>query len=1324
MNFLQHQIHTSKIMRKIAEKTGAALITTLIAATVINFATASAAIKTKNTNETNFADKKTEVVGKDSIRTVTERRRNPELRAAERPATPNANSIHINRENTAMTPEQLVKDIFLNSAGAGVCAIDGMISDVTFTGAEWNGTAWSSATNISRSLSFFSNGSVIFSDDVETSPGHTEHFEMEEGLLLTTAGAALMEGPNASDNAMGGGESVTGDPDLGGLGLNIKTGAILEFNFIPQQEHISFQYSFVSEEYSEFANSTYNDVFGFFIWEIDDAGNVIGNKSNIAKLPITHTGDYDVKINNVNWGYREANIAGSWSDENPYTEGTEADYKTSSNNELAYNPNYFKPNYKGDPYMEFDGRTVVLVASADVQPGHKYHLKLAVSNVSDTNLGSGVFLKAGSFDIGTGMVNYGNEIQGMEHLYESCEHNHLDIFVAQNNNQPRTITLTYSGSAAGSIVQQNGSPMPTSITVPGNQSIAVLNYKVLSGVQEGNILITAQVQGCGTPSSINLSVHPKFSSPKVNLIPDCGGTDRGAAFITVTGGFHPQMELDNSGEWQSITIPFTGLTAGSSHSIHVRDSIGCPYDETFSFTIPSCYAIQPENATVQEYQDVTINILANDRLPASILAAPAFNLAEHVAEQPKNGTLLAHGSGASQQIVYRNSGTAALTNNIDSFTYSFTVQNPSPVTPSSQTLTGKVYIYVLSDNNGASACMNEDFEISLDTKPAGVQFSWTAMSGTIVQYTPIRDLKNVTDSVSFLIEPVVPNAATRYNGPFPKGKFTLWPGNRAGFGEMHWTGAVNSDWSNPSNWVQTFGASYVPVKWQPSACVDVVIDNNAEQFPELTNPVSCRNITMTDRAMLKNPHPLTYEKAAVTIQLKPNEMDRYVMWSAPLTGMTSGDYSAGTGDAFMNFFQQAAPGVAGSAAAVNRFTGSVASITAPLPLGQAFNLKVISTGVTGKRPLSFSGNRKFITSGVALGSNRQFSLNVSGGDNSGYTLLQVVNPYMAYLSVDSFIKNNTDLQSGYYIWNGETKSDITAISTIPLTDGNRYVLNTPLSLSSNPNVIPPLQSFFVAKKSGTAHKGTVQMSPDWTTTSPTLPYSLRAGNEKISVLHISVKQGDKTAHAAIIANRNSSDFTDREDLPAMAYEISGETPPLSVYTLNAKKEPLVINSSGTLDMGEVILGLRLKDAGNVTLEFSGLADFGYYVDLFDRTKNQKFRLSAFNNSYSFSVQANSTPKEINDRFTLRMSVIGSRSGNEALRSSSVSAVTTNTGILLRSLNGNLIQRIEIRDVLGRLVHLEDGLDASERAISLPAQRLYIIKVRAGGEEIVERAMTK
>ena len=57
--------------------------------------------------------------------------------------------------------------------------------------------------------------------------------------------------------------------------------AVLEFDFIPTSEQLSFKYVFASQEYFAFENSQYNDVFGFFL----SGPGIVGPYSSPAGFP-------------------------------------------------------------------------------------------------------------------------------------------------------------------------------------------------------------------------------------------------------------------------------------------------------------------------------------------------------------------------------------------------------------------------------------------------------------------------------------------------------------------------------------------------------------------------------------------------------------------------------------------------------------------------------------------------------------------------------------------------------------------------------------------------------------------------------------------------------------------------------------------------------------------------------------------------------------------------------------------------------------------------------------------------------------------------------
>jgi len=176
------------------------------------------------------------------------------------------------------------------------------------------------------------------------------------GIILSSGAAKGAAGPNSSGgNTTGFSTSGKGDTDLDAIVApnNTTDTTILEFDFIPKGNTLHFNYSFGSEEYNEFVNAGFNDVFAFFL-----------NKQNVALLPGTTTA---VSIDNVNNG----------------------------KNSQFYIDNTVKPTPRPDTQM--DGLTKVLSVTAKVTAGQVNHIKLAIADVGDTILDSNVFIQTGSF---------------------------------------------------------------------------------------------------------------------------------------------------------------------------------------------------------------------------------------------------------------------------------------------------------------------------------------------------------------------------------------------------------------------------------------------------------------------------------------------------------------------------------------------------------------------------------------------------------------------------------------------------------------------------------------------------------------------------------------------------------------------------------------------------------------------------------------------------------------------------------------------------------------------------------------------------------------
>ncbi len=240
-------------------------------------------------------------------------------------AAPEQGSLVVS-DLTNKKPEELVNNLL----GAGVA-----VSNVSFRGA-------------TRSAGFFTGGANIIGFD--------------QGIILSTGAVQNVVGPNRSTETTTVNETQ-GDAQLNQLipGLTTNDATVLEFDFVPTGSTVTFQYVFASEEYNEFVNSEFNDLFGFFL-----------NGQNIAVLPGTNV---SVSINNVNGG------------------------KPLGTN--PKNPQFYVNNDRQDGSAplntEMDGLTVVLSVQAAVKSGQTNRLKLAIADASDFFLDSNVFIKAASF---------------------------------------------------------------------------------------------------------------------------------------------------------------------------------------------------------------------------------------------------------------------------------------------------------------------------------------------------------------------------------------------------------------------------------------------------------------------------------------------------------------------------------------------------------------------------------------------------------------------------------------------------------------------------------------------------------------------------------------------------------------------------------------------------------------------------------------------------------------------------------------------------------------------------------------------------------------
>jgi hypothetical protein len=335
------------------------------------------------------------------------------------------------------------------------------------------------------------------------------------------------------------------------------------------------------------------------------------------------------------------------------------------------------------------------------------------------------------------------------------------------------------------------------------------------------------------------------------------------------------------------------------------------------------------------------------------------------------------------------------------------------------------------------------------------------------------------------------------------------------------------------------------------------------------------------------------------------------------------------------------------------------------------------------------------------------------------TLIQVANPYMAYLDFGKFLAGNTGIQSGgYYWWDGDVEHGFSMVSA----NGNRYeMIGSPFTYSP-PGLIAPLQSFIVAKAGGsTGNVPKLKMSPAWTTTSTGVyeSYSLRTTRVLSGgILDIQASQGNKSSHAALLYDPEATLLLGKEDLPAAVVDEA----PLTLYTFTPQRDALALNTSGDFESYEVALGLRVRDAGETKLTFTGLDTFGHEVYLIDYEKGTITILSE-TPEYTFTIakSASSGFTELNDRFRLRFYYTGNGivTGNEPL--ATLNAYAQDGYLYVRSREGE-IAHLQIYTVLGGLVY-DDRTPSHQYRIKL-SPSIYIIKAFINNKYTNEKVIVK
>ncbi|WP_430400361.1 choice-of-anchor L domain-containing protein [Flavobacterium sp.] len=350
----------------------------------------------------------------------------------------NAQAISVNE---SYTPQQLIEDVLLQSSCASV-------SNVTVSGGNF-------ATG-ELSYGFFdANGSS---------------FPFQNGIILSTGKINNAPGPNTSILEDGGNMGWDGDTDLqDALGLsNSFNATILEFDFIPLGDQISFDYMLSSEQYLTNPSSNqcnFTDGFAFLLKEVGTT-----SYQNLAVIPGTST---PVKINTVRGSGTICPPA---------------------------NEQYFDA-FNGDNHpTNFNGQTKILTAQANVTPGTQYHIKLVIADEGNYRYDSAIFLGGGSFNFGVNI--------GQDRLLSNGNPICNDEATTTN---PFILDATYTGAT------YQWKYNNTNISGATNATLEIPSSLVPT-LQNGIYSVDVTIGTCTIPSNITLEFAPSLNVIKDTFI--------------------------------------------------------------------------------------------------------------------------------------------------------------------------------------------------------------------------------------------------------------------------------------------------------------------------------------------------------------------------------------------------------------------------------------------------------------------------------------------------------------------------------------------------------------------------------------------------------------------------------------------------------------------------------------------------------------------------------------------------------------------------------------------------------------------------------------
>ncbi|MFA9192286.1 choice-of-anchor L domain-containing protein [Flavobacterium sp. FZUC8N2.13] len=399
----------------------------------------------------------------------------------------------------------------------------------------------------------FSPGKNSYGSFTNTSP----NFPFQSGVVLSTWSSTQSTGPfvrNRGDNS----NLWLGDADLNqALNINSINATVLEFDFTPLTNTVSFNYFFASNEYQDNFPCDYSDGFAFLIKE---KGSTTAYQ-NLAVIPNTTTAVSSTNIHPA-INFNDDGVLKSCAASN------ESYFGQFNNSPTNTSP------------INYAGQTKVLNATANVIAGNTYHIKLVIGDDGNTYYDSAIFIEAASFnsviDLGTDRLLATNNAICFGQDYT------LDTKLSTNN--------TYKWYKDGVLLALETSPS-YSVKSPGN-------YKVE---------VTLNTSACMLSNDIKIEYTPEIVLKNSRLI-QCDIDEDGKSFFDLT---QADSEIKNNNAGLSDVTYYENLTDAITDNNPILNSsnyINSSNPQTLFAKVTNSY-------NCFNYAELTLE-LSNDIIPS------------------------------------------------------------------------------------------------------------------------------------------------------------------------------------------------------------------------------------------------------------------------------------------------------------------------------------------------------------------------------------------------------------------------------------------------------------------------------------------------------------------------------------------------------------------------------------------------------------------------------------------------------------------------------------------------------------------------------------